>query len=96
MFVCCGMMEICYKEIVYIGKNRKSYFDIPKLDYSGFDKPVSEEEMERLYKKFEERPKVNWREFVDDIEKHPENLGSWDISIPFPEFARRVKAGEYD
>lgn len=33
---------------------------------------------------------------IEDIEAHPEHLLSWDMDIPFPEYARRVRAGEYD
>lgn len=76
---------------------KRSYFNIPKLDFSNLGKPKAEDEIDVIIKQIEEESKsVDWRKFVEDIEQHPSALSSWDCDIPFEEFARRVKAGEYD
>lgn len=80
-----------------MAKNKKSYFNIPKviIDFSKV-RSMSEEEMECRCKKVESKSKIDWRKFVEEIENHPERLVSWEADISFPEFAERVKAGEYD
>lgn len=75
---------------------KKSYFHVPKLDFSDLAKPMTEEEKMRRYLEVENAPKRDWRKFVAHIEEHPEALISWDMPMSFSEFARRVKAGEFD
>lgn len=76
---------------------RKSYFNIPKLDFSRLGQPKTDAEMDAIYEQVEKESKsVDLRAFVERMEKHPEALTAWDMSITFDEFARRVRAGEYD
>lgn len=71
-------------------------FGIPEIDFLALARPVSAEEEEAAYQAFLNQPKHDWRKFVEEAEKHPEMLSVWDMSISFEEFARRVRAGEYD
>lgn len=74
-----------------------SRFNVSKLDFSALRKVPS---------KLERETAMMWAErgisredrlkMIEDIEAHPEHLLSWDMDIPFPEYARRVRAGEYD
>lgn len=71
----------------------------PKLDFAGMVArmdAMSEAEKEALYQEAENPPKMNWREFVQNVREHPEGLMSWDCEESFEEFARRVDAGEFD
>lgn len=76
---------------------RRYFTNIPKLDFSGLRKPLSEEECEdamvRAERKISREERI--RE-IEDIEAHPEHLLGWDMDITFDEYARRVRAGEYD
>lgn len=73
---------------------RRKQLGIPKLDFSGLRKSMSEEEIDAICEKIESTSRQNLLAFVDRLEKHPEALTAWDIPIPFDEFARRVRAGE--
>ncbi len=79
-----------------MSRSFKERFGIPDLDFSHLAEPVSEQEEEKIYQEMLQRPKKDWRKFVDDAEAHPEMLSIWDMSISFDEFARRVRAGEFD
>ena len=76
---------------------RRYFNNMPKLDFSGLRKPLSEEECEdamvRAERKISREERI--RE-IEDIEAHPEHLLGWDMDITFDEYARRVRAGEYD
>ena len=69
---------------------------IPKIDFSKIRKRVTRKEAKAAYEAIENAPKRDWRAFVAHIEAHPEDLISWDMPMSFSEFAKRVKAGEYD
>lgn len=75
-------------------------FNIPKPDLSGLMQRViaTEAAIEATgaYEESVKTHKFDWRKFVADVEAHPGTLSSWDMSISFDEFARRVKAGEFD
>lgn len=77
-------------------KEEREEFGIPEIDFSNLSKPLTDKEATDLYMKIKNEPEPDWRAFVEHIEKHPEALISWDMDISFDEFARKVKAGEYD
>lgn len=78
-------------------EQKKNYFNVPKLDFSALKKPLTDEEcaeaMEWAERKISREERL--RE-IEDIEAHPEHLLGWDMNITFDEYARRVRAGEYD
>lgn len=74
-----------------------SRFNVPKLDFSVLRKVPSKLECETVMRLAERGISREDRlKMIEDIEAHPEHLLSWDMDIPFPEYARRVRAGEYD
>lgn len=74
-----------------------SRFNVPKLDFSVLRKAPLELECETAMRWAERGISREDRlKMIEDIEAHPEHLLSWDMDIPFPEYARRVRAGEYD
>lgn len=77
-------------------KSKNGILDVPKLDFSSLAEPMSDAEVAERCAKLDSAPKRDWRKFVEDVKKHPELLLSWDADISFDEFARRVRAGEYD
>lgn len=78
-------------------KRTNDWCDIPELDFSDIDKEYSEEEYAELEAQIEkDSSPEELRKLVDEMENHPEHFSSWEMDIPFREFARRVKAGEYD
>ena len=83
--------------MIRMAEEKKSYFNIPKLDFSGFRRQRTDAEIDAICDEIERKSDAfDFREFVDRMERHPEALTAWDMSISFDEFARRVKAGEYD
>lgn len=76
---------------------RRYFTNIPKLNFSGLGKPLSDEECEDAMAWAERKISREERiREIEDIEAHPEHLLGWDMDIPFDEYARRVRAGEYD
>ena len=74
-------------------------FNSPDIDFSGVGKEIAnmtEDEADRIYARILAAPKEDLRQFVKDVREKPWILSSWDMSIGFEEFARRVMAGEYD
>lgn len=75
---------------------KKSHFHIPKLDLSCFDEPLTDEGCNKAVAETEQDSNhEDLLKFVERMETHPKSLSSWDMDIPFDEFARRVRAGEY-
>lgn len=80
-----------------MSEQKQSHFHIPKLDLSWLDKPLTKEECDKAVTEFNKGISQKERlAIVEDIEKHPEHLLSWDMDITFEEYARRVRAGDYD
>lgn len=75
----------------------QNYFNIPKLDFSNIGKERSDEEYAKIEEKIEkDSSPEKLRELIDEMETHPEHFSSWDMDMPFEEYARRVRAGDYD
>ena len=75
----------------------REFFGVPKVDFSGVNWHMSEAEINAICDRVEaDAKKVDWRAFVEYAEQHPEALTAWDMGMSFDEFARRVRAGEFD
>lgn len=75
----------------------REFFGVKRIDFSGARRDRTVAEMEAICKRIEsDAKKVDRRAFVEYAEQHPEVLTAWDMRISFEEFARRVRAGEYD
>lgn len=84
-----------------MAEQKKNFFDIPKVDFSGVRESVesmTDAEQDAILAEFEAGVSgEELRAFVARVEAHPSCLSSWDNStMSFREYARRVKAGEYD
>ena len=78
-------------------RKRRYFNNIPELDFSGLRKPLSDGECEDAVVWAEHKISREERiREIEDIEAHPERLLGWDMDIPFDEYVRRVRAGEYD
>lgn len=78
-------------------RKRRYFNNMPKLDFSNLGREHTEEERAAFEAKIERASSREERlKMIEDIEAHPEHLLGWDMDIPFPEYARRVRAGEYD
>lgn len=76
---------------------KEGYFSIPELDFSFLKTPLTKDECRKALAELEQNSNMKEElEFIEDIERHPEHLSSWDMDISFEEYARRVrkKAGE--
>lgn len=80
-----------------MANNFKERFGIPDLDFLHLTKPATPEEEDAALRELNKGVTREERlAFVERMEAHPEALTAWDMDITFDEYARRVRAGDYD